>query len=154
MESTPKCPACSAIDLRIHTQGSFECPYCGTIFSGKPTLCPSCGNENSFSSQKCTQCGEPLTMFARVVTRHGSRTNPLRLQQMRGQAARLKESEAIASQRRMDVFLEVDRRREQALHEAQEASKAHDRKIIKLLFVLTASFFALLICVVAWRLLF
>jgi hypothetical protein len=93
-------------------------------------------------------------MFARVVTRHGSRTNPLRLQQVRGQAAKLKESEAIASQQRMDVFLEADRRRELALLEAQEASKARDRQIVKLLFVFGASFIVLLICVVAWRLLF
>lgn len=74
------------------------------------------------------------------MTMQSDHSQPFRLKQARSQASAIKEREERGSQRRMEEFQEIDRRREQALAEAQEAQKVHQRRVSTVLFIIAGLF--------------
>jgi len=71
---------------------------------------------------------------------HSGNSQPFKLKQVRSQASALKEREEFASQHRMKTLQEIDRRREQNLAEAQEAQKAHQRRVSTIMLVIAGLF--------------
>jgi hypothetical protein len=92
------------------------------------------------ASEICAKCGEPLTVVSKIMSRQGVGVKPYRLDIVREQASSIKEQEAVASQRRMATFEDIDRRRAEALAEAQEAQRAHTQRISVILIGVSALF--------------
>ncbi len=106
-------------------------------------VCPNCRRAHPVEVEVCTDCGEPLTTVSRVLDRQGSPNPPRWLRRARTDAAQIKERAARASEARMEHFLEIDRRRLQALAEQRAQQEERDRKLLLVtgsilgLFVLT-----------------
>lgn len=134
------CPVCNAPDVKI-VKENFECAYCGTILPHNMLICPSCRNPNPLDSDNCTACGEPLTLVSQVMIRHTDRdAGPYRLRQAREQAARIKESEERASELRFRELEEVDRRRIQAVRNAELERKKEQVTLLKIFIVIIIIF--------------
>ena len=127
---TLTCPACTAPGLLSEPGGGFQCEYCGTIWQVQPVRCLVCGWENSRRSEVCANCGEPLTMIARVLTRHGTAGPPAWLGRVRSRAGELKEQGARASEQRMEQLLDIDRRRHLDDARALARQRATDRQVV------------------------
>ena len=134
------CPKCSAPDLEVTDNGTIDCPNCGILQTGRLNVCPACGHENSLSAENCIVCDEPLTIVCQIMIMQSDHSQPFRLKQIRSQASAIKEREERASQQRMEAFQEIDRRREQALAEAQEAQKVHQRRVSTVMFIIAGLF--------------
>ncbi len=134
------CPVCSAPNVQIKNE-FFECAYCGSIQPHNMLICPSCHEPNSPESEECIACGEPLTLVSQVMMRHSDLdSGPYRLRQAREQAARIKESEEHSSQQRIRDLQEVDRKRIQAVREAEMARRKEQSQLLKITFAVIATF--------------
>jgi len=134
------CPNCSTPGLEVTDDGTIDCPNCGILQVGGLKVCPACGHENILNAENCIVCEEPLTILSQIMTMQSDHSQPFRLKQARSQASAIKDREERGSQRRMQAFQEVDRRREQALAEAQEAQKVHQRRVSTVLFIIAGLF--------------
>jgi hypothetical protein len=74
------------------------------------------------------------------MSRQGRGFKPYRLDVLREQAPSIKKQEAIESERRMATFEDMDRRRAEALAEAQEAQRVHTQRISTILIAVSALF--------------
>jgi hypothetical protein len=134
------CPKCSTPGLEVTDDGTIDCPNCGILQTGRLKLCPACGHENPFNAESCIVCDEPLTIVSQIMIMQSDHNQPFRLKQVRSQASAIKEREERASQHRMEAFQEIDRRREQALAEAQEAQKVYQRRVSTVMFIIAGLF--------------
>ncbi|TET33452.1 MAG: hypothetical protein E3J69_07690 [Anaerolineales bacterium] len=126
---TYECPICSEEKLVESGPSAYKCQHCrASILDGK-LVCSACGKQNPLEAAKCETCQEPLTIFSRVVSRHSKSTRSWRLDQARDQANTLKAAEADASEVRMEVFLEIDRKRKTAEREAALMQEEADRQL-------------------------
>jgi hypothetical protein len=97
-------------------------------------------------ADECSRCGEPLSISAQVILRQSSLDEPYVLQKTRAQASAIKQREQKASESRMQVFEEIDRRRMEAEAMAIAEQRARDTRIFKALLILFGLFlFGLLI---------
>lgn len=134
------CPNCSTPGLEVTDDGTINCPNCGILQAGQLKVCPACGHENILNAEYCIACEEPLTILSQIMIMQSDRSQPFRLKQVRSQASAIKEREERNSQRRMERFQEIDRRREQALAEAQEVQKMHQRRVSTVMFIIAGLF--------------
>ena len=134
------CPKCSTPDLEVAEDGTIDCPNCGILQTDRLKVCPACGHENAFNAENCLVCEEPLTIVSQIMIMQSDHSQPFRLKQVRSQASAIKEREERASQRRMEAFQEIDRRREQAVTEAQEAQKAYQKRVSTIVFIIAGLF--------------
>jgi len=82
-----------------------------------------------------------LTLVSQVMMRHSDLdSGPYRLRQAREQAARIKESEEHSSQQRIRDLQEVDRKRIQAVREAEMARRKEQSQLLKITFAVIATF--------------
>ena len=120
--------------------GTIVCPNCGILQINQRKVCPACGHENISNAENCHVCEEPLTIVSQIMIMQSDHNQPFRLKQIRSQASAIKEREELASQRRMEALQEIDRRREQALAEAQEAQKTYQSRISTIVFIIAGLF--------------
>jgi hypothetical protein len=97
-------------------------------------------------SDVCASCGAPLRIFEQVMSRHSNPQTPAFLSDVRSQAQDLKDTEGEASSKRMQEFVEIDKRREQRQAEEAEKRRRADRQLLIVGLVLAA--LILLACVV------
>jgi Zn ribbon nucleic-acid-binding protein len=145
-----ECPACSASDLEMLSEGLLECNYCGTNFESSVKRCPVCERINLVDVEYCIVCGEPLSIVSKVISRHdGAGFQPVFLEHARSRATDLKEKGAAASERRMSVLQDIDDRRELAQAEAREFQRKSDQRSIRIAFILAALFMVFVISIAA-----
>ena len=137
---TMNCPNCSTPGLEVTDDGTIDCPNCGILQASGLKVCPACGHENILNAENCIVCEEPITILSQILTMQSDHSQPFRLKQARSRASAIKEREERGSQRRMEAFQEIDRRREQALAETQEAQKVHQRRVSTVLFIIAGLF--------------
>jgi len=104
--------------------------------------CPACGEPYATGAETCPRCGEPLTSVARILTSPTAPRQPRWLAQNRQRATELRREEGLASERRMETFLETDRRRLEAERAAAQQTQARERRAIFLaavVFILVAA---------------
>jgi hypothetical protein len=129
---TPACLACTAPGLELVRKGELKCQYCGSTFKGLPLVCPSCSWINTIEAERCPQCGEPLTVISQVISRQDASQGPQWLRRVQSQAEVIKQSEEIASQKRLQKLQEIDRKREEAVS-AEKAQRTKDDRFFLML---------------------
>jgi hypothetical protein len=139
--SSMECPNCTADEFFQIAPDQMECRYCGTLLRHETPICGACGHENTLDAQRCATCGEPLNIVAQVLSRHGRwGVNPIWMDRVRSQASAIRALEASASEKRMQLFSEIEQRREMAYAEAQAARRVQDRRMLLFGCILTALF--------------
>jgi len=141
------CPACDSEDIAINEQGSLECLQCGHKWEISSTICPRCGSRNPGDAETCVRCGEALDVVDRLLSKHPSNSEPYFLREARSRAPDLKQREESASQQRLETLKEIDRRRLEALREAQYLQRQKERQTLTTTFWILAAM--VLIIVVA-----
>jgi predicted amidophosphoribosyltransferase len=94
--------------------------------------CPACGAAYASGAEICGQCGEPLTSVARILSSPAAPRQPRWLAQNRQRASELRKAEGQASDQRMEVFLERDRRRLEAEDALASRTQARERRAVLL----------------------
>lgn len=93
--------------------------------------CPLCGTPSSPEVDNCPNCGEPLSTIGRVMQRHEeSARSPRWLQSARIQAGQLRARELDESDRRMEAFRHMERKRQAKLRKDQSIQQAKDRRLM------------------------
>ena len=96
----------------------------------RPT-CPACGADNEPGAEACANCGEPLSTVGRIFGHASKPSDPRWLSAARDRAQALKEEGVRGSEERMQVFLDIDRRRESAQAEAAARQRQRDAKLLR-----------------------
>jgi hypothetical protein len=78
-------------------------------------------------TERCHACGEPLSLVEHVLERRAA-GQPAWLERARRQAGDIKRTEERASWRRMQDFVELDRRRQAELLLRQETQRRRARR--------------------------
>jgi hypothetical protein len=124
------CPNCLAVNRLESAGGAWICKACGASFDLPLQLCGECGAATTAGSDVCASCGAPLRIFDQVMARHTNPKKPAFLSDVRSQAQDLKDAEGEASSKRMQGFVEIDRRREQRQAEETEKRRRADRQLL------------------------
>jgi hypothetical protein len=132
------CPACASEEITVTEQGSLECLHCGHKWEISGRICPRCGHNNSADVETCVKCGEALDVVDRLLIKHPSHGEPSFLREARNRAPDLKQKEEIASQQRLEILKEIDRRRLEALREAQRLQRQKERQTLTTTFWILA----------------
>ncbi len=93
-------------------------------------FCARCGQPNRPEAERCVDCGEALSQADRVIRRHLEKGSAAWLSHVRGGAPAIKAREQAASEARMAMFLEMERRREEALAREEAEQRAKDRRLL------------------------
>lgn len=147
MSSHRPCPACGESSLREINPGEFECSACGTSFVSTSKNCPSCGQPNPWLAEDCSECGEPLSISAQVILRQTDIGEPYWLRKTRSRAEKIKQSEQQASETRMEVFQEIDRRRLESEAQAIAEQKSRDTRLLTIALVLLGTFLLIILII-------
>ena len=105
------CPKCEA----INPADSSFCKECGEKLK-QP--CPTCATENWAGADYCAKCGHNLNALEEMAQRHATGFKGT-LQHQRSSANQLKVEEEAASQKRLGVLWETEKRRQDYLARQQ-----------------------------------
>jgi hypothetical protein len=131
-----------------------QCPYCGFINEAGAGFCAKCGQDiawecaicgkvNPAGAGYCQGCGRNLDEAERIVKERLRTTAEWRAERVVG-VRETKEKEELDSQRRMAVFLEKERARQEAIQRALAEQRARERRML----VIVGGLMALLIVVI------
>jgi uncharacterized membrane protein YvbJ len=148
-----QCSNCGGNELLQGQQGQLLCAYCGSAFGevtricphcghyneadvrhcgqcGEPIIrtCPACGRDNWILAEHCVQCGRNLDVIERIA-RRWQETTQQPLEDHRAGVAAVKDREERASQERLAEFLEIERRRQEALAQARQVQRKQEQQI-------------------------
>ena len=152
-----QCPSCGANEMVQGENQQLICVYCGTSFGEVTRICPNCGHyneegvrhcalcgadiirdcpacgwDNWVLAEHCVQCGRNMDVIEQMA-RRWQQTTQQRLEDFRAGVGEIKEREERASQARMAGFLEVERKRQEALAQARETQKRRDQQMYLLI---------------------
>ena len=139
------CPACASEEITITEQGSLECLHCGHKWEIGRRICQRCGGINPAEAETCYKCGESLDVVDRLLFKHPAGGEPSFLRVARNRAPDLKQQEASASQQRLETLKELDRRRIEALREAQQLQRQKERQTLNMTFWIIGAMILILI---------
>ena len=120
------CPVCSEADIDATAEDVIECRQCGARWS----LCPTCNQPNALKAERCQSCLEPLTTIGQVLSRHTADRQAHFLEQARLQASAIKQSEAEASEHRLEKLQHIDFQRERAQAKASREAKEREKSML------------------------
>jgi hypothetical protein len=117
-----------------------ECHYCGYFNEATVGLCVNCGEDiawectvcgelNPAGDRYCQGCGRSLDEADRIV-RERLRTTAEWRERRVGGVRETREREELGSRRRMAVFWEKERARQEAMQRALAEQKARERKML------------------------
>jgi RNA polymerase subunit RPABC4/transcription elongation factor Spt4 len=138
------CPACGSTQLNALEGRTFACQNCGNHFD--IGLCPACGSLVAEGLEACPTCGRALTLLPQVISRHTDPRVPQWLADVRGRAEAIKITSAAASDARMQVFDDIDRKRVAHNHEQAAQRRGADRVVLGLSLAVSAGI--LLLCLI------
>jgi predicted amidophosphoribosyltransferase len=149
-----KCPNCGGAQLEAvgenewlcwHCGGKVvlvlgQCPYCGFVNEAGIGFCANCGEDiawecavcrkaNPAGAKFCQGCGRDLDQAARIVKERLRTTAEWRERRLVG-VRETREREELDSRRRMAVFWEKERARQEAIQRALAEQKARERKML------------------------
>jgi predicted amidophosphoribosyltransferase len=171
-----KCPCCGGAEFEVFGEKELlcwycgsrvtlvtgQCPYCGFINETEAGFCAHCGQDiawecavcgkvNPAGARYCQACGRDLDQIDRIMKERLRTAAEWRERRVVG-VREAKEREELGSQRRMAVFWEQERVRQEAIQQALAEQRERERKML----VITVGLMALLIVVaivvsiVAW----
>jgi hypothetical protein len=155
MEYKPlKCPCCGGAEFEAVGRAELlcwycggkvtltvgECPYCGCLNEATVGLCVNCGEEiawectvcgevNPAGDRYCQGCGRSLDEADRIVRERLRTTAEWRERRVVG-VRETREREELDSRRRMAVFWEKERARQEAIQRALAEQEARERKML------------------------
>jgi len=162
-----ECPNCGAKELAPDEEGQLICTFCHSTFGEVTRVCPSCGHFNDEQVRFCAQCGNPLIRDCPVcgadnwilaehcvqcgrtldlieqMARRWQLTTQRRLQEWKGEVAKVKAQEEKASEERMAPLMEAERIRQEALALARSTQHKRDQQMVVWLVVAVAAFIIL-----------
>ncbi len=139
------CPVCKSGLLVSQTDTGYTCDRCGVTLKLEGRNCPTCGESNPAQIEECQNCGEPLTSFSQVINRHQPQSPPLRQRQMRQHAEGIQQSGKQSSKKRMEGFVEIDRRREARSRLDEMIQREKDKKVLMIADIGSAALFVILL---------
>ncbi|MGB9776564.1 MAG: zinc ribbon domain-containing protein [Anaerolineae bacterium] len=129
-ESTAfRCSGCGSTMLIPNPDGTLTCAYCGTTYEITGRTCPACGAVNPPDRTHCTRCGRVLDLVG-FILQSRLQTTRERLEQVRAEAARLKEESEAASQERLRKWWAEEEERRRALAAAQAERDRQERRLL------------------------
>jgi hypothetical protein len=144
------------------TLAAGQCPYCGFVNEVELGFCANCGEDiawecaicgkvNPAGARYCQGCGRNLDQVERIVRERLRTTAEWRERRVVG-VREMKEKEELDSQRRMAVFQEKERARQEAIRRALAEQRARERKMLMIVGGLMAFFIlvAAIISIVTW----
>lgn len=139
-----------------------ECPYCGCLNEATAGLCVNCGEDiawectvcgevNPAGGRYCQGCGRSLDEADRIVRERLRTTAEWRERRVVG-VRETREREELDSRRRMAVFWEKERARQEAIQRALAEQKARERKMLMIVGGLMALLvvMAIIISIISW----
>lgn len=139
-----------------------QCPYCGLLNEAKAGFCVNCGADiawecavcgkaNPARARYCQGCGRNLDQVDRIV-RERLRTAAEWRERRVVSVRETKEKEELDSQRRMAVFWEKERARQEAIQRALAEQRARERKMLVIVGGLMAFLVvvAVIVSIVTW----
>lgn len=96
-----RCLGCGSTLLIPNPNGTLTCAYCGTTYEITGRTCPECGAINPPGTEYCTRCERALDLVGFILQSRLQATTREHLEQVRAEAARLKEESEAASQERL-----------------------------------------------------
>lgn len=135
-----------------------QCPYCGFVNEPGAGFCANCGEDiawecavcgeaNPAGTRYCQGCGRTIDQVERIVKERLRTTAEWRERRVVG-VREVKEKEEMDSQRRMTIFWEKERARQEAVRRALAEQRARERKMLMLVGGVMA-FFVLMVIVVS-----
>jgi predicted amidophosphoribosyltransferase len=172
-----KCPCCGGARLEAVgenellcwycggrvTLATGQCPYCGFINEAEAGFCANCGEDiawecavcgkaNPAGARYCQGCGRNLDQVDRIVRERLRTATEWRERRVVG-VRETKEKEELGSRRRMAVFWEKERARQEAIQRALAEQRARERKMLMIVGGLMAFFIVVAIVfsiIVTW----
>ncbi len=124
-----RCSGCGSTLLIPNPDGTLTCAYCGTTYEITGRTCPDCGAINPPEAERCTSCGRLLDLVG-FILQSRLQTTRERLEQVRAEAARLKEESEAASQERLRRWWAEEEERRRALAAAQAERDRQERMLL------------------------
>jgi len=149
-----KCPCCGGAEFEAVGENELLCWYCGGRVTLTAGQCPSCGFINEAEAGSCVNCGEDIAWecavcgkvnsagarYCRGCGRSLDQVDRIVKERLRtavewreGRVAGVretKEKEELDSRRRMAVFWEKERARQEAIQRALAEQRARERKML------------------------
>ncbi len=125
-----RCTGCGSTLLIPNPDGTLTCAYCGTTYEITGRTCPQCGAVNPSEAEHCIRCGRVLDLVGFVLRSRLQATTRDRLEQIRAEAARLKEESEAASQKRLREWWALEEERRRALAAAQAERDRQERMLL------------------------
>ncbi|MBC7226146.1 MAG: zinc ribbon domain-containing protein [Thermoflexales bacterium] len=124
-----RCSGCGSTLLIPNPDGTLTCAYCGTTYEITGRACPECGAVNPPEAEHCIRCGRVLDLVG-LILQSRLQTTRERLEQVRAEAARLKEESEAASQERLRRWWAEEEERRRALAAAQAERDRQERMLL------------------------
>ncbi len=125
-----RCSGCGSAMLIPDPDGTLTCAYCGTTYEITGRTCPECGAVNPPEAERCIRCGKVLDLVGFILQSRWQTTTREHLEQVRAEAARLKEESEAASQRRLREWWAMEEERRRALAAAQAERDRQERMLL------------------------
>jgi predicted nucleic acid-binding Zn ribbon protein len=171
-----KCPCCGGTEFEVVADNELLCWYCGDSVTLTAGQCPFCGLINEAGAGFCATCGEDIAWECAVCGKanpagarycQGCGRSPDQVDRMMRERLRTaaewrerrvagvretKEKEELDSRRRMAVFWEKERARQEAIQQTLAEQRARERRMLMIVIGLIALFLAVavVISIVAW----
>jgi len=139
-----------------------QCPYCGFVNEPGVGFCANCGRDiawecavcgktNPAGTRYCQGCGRTIDQVERIVRERLRTTAEWRERRVVG-VREVKEKEELDSQRRMAVFWEKERARQEAVRRALAEQRARERKVLIMVAGVMVFFIlvVILVSIAAW----
>jgi hypothetical protein len=143
--TTKACPECGSEDMILTKQGNHHCQNCGLDWSESAALCPRCGHANETNAESCEICGESLSVVDRILRRQVISGKPQWLQDARERAPGIKEHEEVSSRQRLEMLMDVDRKREEELRIAKQIQSQQERRTLSGTLIFTAAILVIIV---------
>lgn len=125
-----RCSGCGSTLLIPDPDGTLTCAYCGTTYEITGRTCSDCGAINPPEAKHCIRCGRVLDLVGFILQSRLQTTTRERLEQVRAEAARLKEESEAASQKRLREWWALEEERQRALAAAQAERDRQERMLL------------------------
>ena len=171
-----KCPRCGGAEFEVVGENEWLCwycggrvtlalgqrPFCGFVNEAEAGFCANCGEDiawecvvcrkvNPAGAKYCQGCGRNLDQVDRIVRERLRPAAEWRESRVVG-VRETKEKEELDSRRRMAVFWEKERTRQEAMQRALAEQRARERKMLMIMGGLMAFFVvvAVVVSIVTW----
>ncbi|MBN1267685.1 MAG: hypothetical protein JXA25_19495 [Anaerolineales bacterium] len=124
------CPNCDSPSIDFDIHGHWTCRECNASGILEKETCPQCGFILEGNGGFCPQCGAHVSIVETVLARPADNLASSWLREVRQKAGELKNSEELASEKRMGTLRQQDETRLRAEREALQEARNKERKFL------------------------